>query len=72
MKTLLRLGAVLAAVALAAPALACSEYKQTTADVKVEQPAVATKAQPASKAEAKTAQAQPKTAKPDQKVAVNK
>jgi hypothetical protein len=54
MKTLTRVLAVLAAVACAAPALACSDMmQQTTADNAVQKPAVAkaqTRAQKATKA----------------------
>jgi hypothetical protein len=41
MRNLTRVVAVLAAVAFAAPALACSEMQQTTAEKKVEKPVVA-------------------------------
>ncbi len=76
MKTLIRLGAVLAAVALCAPALACSEMmQQTTAQTTEQQPAVA-KAQPtqtkAKQTTTKAAKAQPKVAKAQTaKVAAN-
>ncbi len=77
MKSLIRVGAVLAAVAFCVPALACSEMmQQTTADNTQQQPAVAT-AQPApAKQVQKSARAQPKQSKatrvakaPAQKVA---
>jgi hypothetical protein len=53
MKNLTRVVAVLAAVAFAVPALACSEMQQTTAQTKVEQQPVA-KAVKAKKAEKAT------------------
>ncbi len=77
MKTLMRVGAVLAAVAFCAPALACSEmWQQTTAQTTTEQQPVAA-AQPAQtkqtkqvKQAKKTAKAQPKAARSQaQKVA---
>jgi len=40
MRTLTRVVMVLVTVALAAPALACSDMQQTTAQTKTEQPAV--------------------------------
>jgi hypothetical protein len=61
MKTLTRVLAVLAAVACAAPALACSDMmQQTTADNAVQQPAVA------------KAPAQPQKAKKADKTAATK
>ena len=41
MRSLMRALAVVGVVAFAAPALACSEMQQTTAEKKVEKPAVA-------------------------------
>ena len=71
MKVLKRVLAVLAAASFAAPALACSDmWQQTTAEKKVEQPAVAKTQQP--QTAKKTAKAQTKTAKDQSaKVAAN-
>lgn len=64
MRNLTRVVAVLAAVAFAVPALACSEMQQTTAQTKVEKPAVA-KAVKAKKAQTtQTTVAKAQTAKP--------
>ena len=69
MKVLTRVFAVLAVVLFGAPALACSDMMhQTTAEKKVEQPAVASKTQQPQTSKS-TAKAQTKTAK--QKVAAN-
>ena len=73
MKVLKRVLAVLAAVSFAAPALACSDmWQQTTAEKKVEQPAVAKTQQQKPQTAKKTAKAQTKASK-DQaaKVAAN-
>jgi hypothetical protein len=77
MKSLMRMGAVLAAVAFCAPALACSEaWQQTTAQTATEQQPAVAKAQTQqtqqTKTVKKTAKAQTKAAKPHgQKVAAN-
>ncbi len=74
MKTLIRLGAVLVAVALCAPALACSEMmQQTTAQTTEQQPAVAKAQTKQTKQTAtKAVKAQPKVAKAQAaKVAAN-
>jgi hypothetical protein len=67
MRNLTRVAAVLAAVAFAVPALACSEMKQTTAQTKVEQQPVAkaVKVKKAEKAKAtQTTVAKAQTSKP--------
>ena len=67
MRSLIRAGAVLAAVAFCAPALACSDMQTTAQQATEQQPAVA-KAQPMQSQQTrqtvkKTAKAQPKVAK---------
>jgi hypothetical protein len=72
MKTLIRLGAVLGAVALCAPALACSEMQQTTAQKPAEQqPAVASgqDQKTPTQTQTQTQSQQKKAAKADTKVA---
>jgi cytochrome c-type biogenesis protein CcmH/NrfG len=73
MKSLIRVGAVLAAVAFCAPALACSDmWQQTTAQQTTEQQPAVAKAQPKQTKQTvkKTAKAQTKVAKTQgQKVA---
>jgi len=66
MKVLFRVAAVLAAVALGAPALACSEMQQTTAEKTVQQQPVAKaqKVDKAKKADSSTAVAKAQTGKP--------
>ncbi len=69
MKTLMRAGAVLAAVAFCAPALACSDmWQQTTAQTTTEQQQPVASAQPAPK-QVKQARQVKKTAKAQTKVA---
>jgi len=75
MKSLIRVGAVLAAVALCAPALACSDmWQQTTAQTTTQQQPEVAKAQTPRTKQAttkKTAKAQTKAARAQgQKVAV--
>ena len=63
MKSLIRLGAVLAAVGFCAPALACGDMmQQTTAQTVTEQQPAVAKAQPKQTVK-KTAKAQTKVAK---------
>ncbi len=75
MKTLMRLGAVLVAVALCAPALACSDMmmQQTTAQTtEQQQPAVAKSQTPQTKQTTKkTAKTQKTAKKQSAKVAAN-
>ncbi len=73
MKSLIRAGAVVAAVAFCAPALACSDMwqQQTTAqtDTQPQQPVAKAQPAPAKQTVKKTAKAQPKAKTQSQKVA---
>ncbi len=73
MKTLIRLGAVLGAVALCAPALACSDMmQQTTAQTTEQQPAVAkSQTKQTKQATKKTAKTQKAAKAQTAKVAAN-
>ncbi len=70
MKTLMRVGAVLAAVAFCAPALACSDmWQQTTAQTTTTEQQPVAAAQPAQAEQVKQARQVKKTAKAQTKVA---